>query len=81
MTVATAPTVLTIVYDLAVPGAWDVACQHAELWGRLYCQIEHLDADHIAVLFNPAPDERWREFERVRLEWICEELSCSSTRR
>ena len=76
MTVATsgATAVLTVVYDLTA-GGWDVACQHARLWGRLYCQIEHLDADHIAVLFNPADDERWREWEAVRAGWIREELA------
>ena len=71
---AAAPPALTVVYDLTDPGAWDAACDHAMIWGRLYCQIEHLDNDHIAVLFNPAPDERWRGFERVRLEWLLQEM-------
>ena len=75
MTVATAPTVLTIVYDLAVPGAWDAACQHAELWGRLYTDIHTLDADHIAVSFHAAPDRRWQVWEAERLRWLEEELA------
>ena len=81
MTVATAPAVLTVVYDLRTPDGWGKAQRHGRLWGRLYTDIHTLDADHIAVEFRPADDERWREWERVRLEWLREELTCSTTRR
>ncbi len=61
---------LAVVYDLRDPGAWDEACYHAKLWGRLYTDIHSLDSTHVVLVFRPAPDERWRAWERVRLEWI-----------
>ncbi len=70
-----ATAVLTVVYDLRDPDSWDVACRHARMWGRLYCQIEPLDPDHIAALFNPAPDPRWQAWEAERLRWLREELA------
>jgi hypothetical protein len=68
--------ILTIVYDLSQdPGAWDEACRHARLWGRLYTDGFYLDPDHIVLVFRPAPDERWRDWEKVRRTWIMEELA------
>ena len=72
MTVTTAPTVLTVVYDLRDPGAWGEACRHRRLWGVLYTDAYSLGPDHIALVFRPADDERWRDWERVRLEWLQE---------
>jgi hypothetical protein len=61
---------LALVYDLRDPGAWDEACRHARLWGRLYTDLHRLEDGHVVLVFRPAPDKRWREWERVRLEWI-----------
>ena len=59
-----------IVYDLSDPGAFEAAHRHRAAWGRLYTDIVALDLDHIALVFRPAPDERWRPWELVRLSWI-----------
>jgi hypothetical protein len=74
MTAATsgATAVLVVTYDLRAPDAWGEACRHGRVWGRLYTDIHTLDADHIALVFRPADDERWRDWERVRLEWLQE---------
>jgi hypothetical protein len=42
---------------------------------RTKAELEDLDrvlADIVAEI-QPAPDERWRAWERVRLEWILED--------
>ena len=59
-----------IVYDLRDPDSWEAAHRHRALWGKLYTDIVSLDYDHIALVFRPAPDCRWRPWESVRLEWI-----------
>ncbi len=61
------------VYDLRDPGARQQAHYHRNLWGRLYTDVHVLDSDHVALAFRPAPDERWRAWEAVRLEWILED--------
>ena len=61
---------LVILYDLSDPGAWEAARRHRALWGRLYVDVHSLGCDHIALVFRPAPDERWRPWERARLEWL-----------
>ena len=61
------------VYDLRAPGAWEAAHRHRGNWGKLYTDIHYLDTDHVVLVFRPAPDERWRAWERVRLGWILEE--------
>jgi hypothetical protein len=61
------------VYDLRDPDAWRAAHRHRHYWGKLYTDIHALDNDHVALVFRPAPDERWRAWERVRLEWILED--------
>jgi hypothetical protein len=60
----------SVVYDLRDPGVWEAAHRDRASWGRLYTDIHALDYDHIALVFRPAPDERWRDWERVRLGWI-----------
>jgi hypothetical protein len=70
-----ADTELVVVYDLSVTGAWDMACRHARWWGRHYVELSVLDDNHIALVCRPAGDERWRAWERVRAEWIREELA------
>jgi hypothetical protein len=64
-----------VAYDLREPGAWDEACRYARLWGRLYTDGYYLDSEHIVLVFRPAPDERWQAWERVRAQWIVEELA------
>jgi hypothetical protein len=64
---------LVRVYDLRDPTARQAARRHRSFWGKLYTDIHVLDADHVALVFRPAPDERWRAWERVRLRWILEE--------
>jgi hypothetical protein len=61
------------VYDLRDPGARQQAHYHRNLWGRLYTDVHVLDSDRVALVFRPAPDERWRAWEAVRLEWILED--------
>jgi hypothetical protein len=66
---------LIIVYDLQAPDAWGEACCHNRMWGRLYTSLYSLDANHIALVFRPAPDRRWRDWEQVRLEWLQEQVA------
>ncbi len=73
-TTTESPVGMIGVYDLSVPGAWEAACQHAMWWGRLYANLACLGADRITVTFRPAPDERWREWERCRAGWIMRDL-------
>jgi hypothetical protein len=61
------------VYDLRDPGARQQAHYHRNLWGRLYTDVHVLDSARVALVFRPAPDERWRAWEAVRLEWILED--------
>ena len=61
------------VYDLSDPVAWEAAHRHRGNWGKLYTDIHYLDTDHVVLVFRPAPDERWRAWESVRLEWILED--------
>lgn len=64
---------LLVVYDLRDPDAWRAAHHHRGLWGKLYCDIVALDYDHVLLAFRPAPDQRWRPWESVRLGWILAE--------
>jgi len=64
---------LLVVYDLRDPGAWQAAHRHRAAWGRLYTDIHALGYDHVALVFRPAPNQRWRAWELVRLSWILNE--------
>jgi hypothetical protein len=64
---------LVRVYNLRDPAARQAARRHRSFWGKLYTEIHALDSDHVALVFRPAPDERWRAWERLRLRWILEE--------
>jgi hypothetical protein len=64
-----------VAYDLRDAGARGQARRHRDCWGRLYTDIHILDSYHIALVFRPAPDERWRAWERVRLEWLQEQAA------
>ena len=61
---------VAIVYDLRDPDQWQAAHRHRAFWGKLYTDIHPLDLDRVALVFRPAPDERWRPWELVRLSWI-----------
>jgi len=63
------------VCDLRDPDAWQAAHRHRAMWGRLYTDIHALGLDHIALVFRPAPDERWRAWERARLRLLLEDFS------
>ncbi len=64
---------LVRIYDLRNPDAWRAARRHRGDWGKLYTDIHYLEDEHVVLVFRPAPDERWREWEAVRLEWILED--------
>jgi hypothetical protein len=49
-----------IVYDLRDPDAWEAARRHRNYWGKLYSDIHTLDAEHVVIVFHPAPDKRTR---------------------
>jgi hypothetical protein len=66
--------VVIVVYDLRDSDQLQAAHCHRASWGKLYTDIHALDLDHIALVFRPAPDERWRPWELVRLSWILEDL-------
>ena len=68
---------LPVVYNLRDPDARQAAHHHRATWGRLYTDIVVLDYDHILLVFRPAPDQRWRPCESVRLGWILEQLQDS----
>ncbi len=51
---------LVRVYDLRDPDARRASHRHRGFWGKLYTDIHFLDAAHVALVFRPAPDERWR---------------------
>jgi hypothetical protein len=66
--------VLLVVYDLRDAAARHVAHRHRAVWGKLHTVVVALDYDHVLIVFRPAPDQRWRPWERVRLECILEQL-------
>jgi hypothetical protein len=41
--------------------------------GRRYTDIVALDYDRVLLVFRPAPDQRWRAWELLRLFWILDE--------
>jgi hypothetical protein len=69
---------LVRVYDLRDPAAQQAAHRHRGFWGKLYTEIHALDYDHVALVFRPAPDERWRRWESVRLRWILEDRGAAA---
>ena len=64
---------LVRVYDLRDPAAWRAAHRHRGSWGKHYTDVHALDNDHVVLIFRPAPDERWRAWERARLKRILDE--------
>jgi hypothetical protein len=62
-----------IIYDLRDPGQWQAAHRHRSFWGKLYTDVNALSDDRVLLVFRPAPDQRWRPWELVRLGWILNE--------
>jgi hypothetical protein len=65
---------LVVAYDLRDPATWQAAHRHRATWGRRYTDIVALDYDHVALVFRPAPDQRWRPWEAGRQSRILGEL-------
>jgi hypothetical protein len=59
-----------VVYDLSDPDAWEAAHRHRGFWGKTHTRVHYLEENVVVLAFHPAPDERWRVWERARLEWI-----------
>ena len=66
--------VVIVVYDLRDPDARQAAHRHRSFWGKLYTDVHALDDHRVLLVFRPAPDQRWRPWESVRLGWILEQL-------
>ncbi len=64
-----------IAYDLRESGSLERSKRDRRFWGSLYTDIYPLDAEHVVMVFRPAPDGRWRPWEAVRRGWILEEAS------
>lgn len=65
---------MVIVYDLRAPDQWQAAQRHRSYWGTLYTDIHALGYDHVALVFRPSSDPRWRPWEAVRQSRILEDL-------
>jgi hypothetical protein len=63
----------SIVYDLRDRAAWTKAHRDRSYWGKLYTDLCILENNHVALVFRPAPDSRWRAWEGVRRGWILKE--------
>jgi hypothetical protein len=44
---------IVVVYDLGDPDQWEQARRDRERWGRSLSEVHALDADHIAIVFEP----------------------------
>ena len=66
---------LVVIYDVSDDAAWESARRHVRWWGRLYVDAYDVAPEKVVVLFRPAPDPRWREWERCRAEWIAKDLA------
>lgn len=70
---------LLVVYDLRNPLAWQAAHRHRNYWGKTHTRVHYVEENVVVLAFRPAPDERWRPWERVRLERILGQLQESKT--
>jgi len=68
---------LIVVYDLRRPAGWETANRHRNYWGKTHTRVHFLEENVVALVFRPAPDQRWRPWESVRLAWIERELQGS----
>jgi hypothetical protein len=64
---------LVVAYDLRDDG-WRTANRHRNYWGKTHTRVYYLEENVVVLAFRPAPDERWRPWERVRAGWILEQL-------
>ena len=65
----------TIIYDLRDEGALERANLARALWGKRYTEVHYMDKYHVALVFGPAPDPRWRAWEERRRAWISREAA------
>jgi hypothetical protein len=67
------PDDLLVVYDIGDAAGWETANRHRNYWGKTHTRVHYLSDDRVLLVFRPAPDERWRPWELVRLSWILDE--------
>jgi hypothetical protein len=65
--------VVIVVYDLSDPDAWQAAHRHRNYWGKTHTRVHYLEENVVVLAFHPAPDQRWRPWELVRLRLILDE--------
>jgi len=68
---------LVVVYDIRDDDGWRTANRHRNYWGKTHTRVHYLAEDVVVLTFRPAPEQRWRPWERVRQSWILEELQGS----
>jgi hypothetical protein len=68
---------LLVVYDIRDDDGWRTANRHRNYWGKAHTHVYYLEEDVVVLAFRPAPDERWRLWERVRQSLILGELEQS----
>ena len=61
---------LLVVYDIRDAAGWETANRHRNYWGKTHTRVHYLEENVVVLAFHPAPDERWRGWELVRLSWI-----------
>jgi hypothetical protein len=59
-----------VVYDLRDAAGWETANRHRNYWGKTHTRVHYLEENVVVLVFRPAPDQRWRPWELVRLSWI-----------
>jgi hypothetical protein len=65
---------LLVAYDIQDTAGWETANRHRNFWGKTHTRVHYLEENVVVLVFRPAPDQRWRPWESVRMGWILEEL-------
>ena len=65
---------LIVIYDIRDAAGWETANRHRNYWGKTHTRVHYLEENVVVLAFHPAPDDRWRAWESVRLGWILEQL-------
>jgi hypothetical protein len=68
-------SLLIVLYDVSDDATWEAAKRHVRWWGRLYVDAHDVGIERVVVVFRPATDRRWAEWERVRAGWIMRDLA------
>lgn len=68
---------LLVVYDIQDTAGWETANRHRNYWGKTHTRVYYLEENVVVLAFHPAPNQRWRSWESVRLECILEQLQGS----